>query len=102
VVGHRTAGYASGHRISAGPCGVGLRRSPHHAYLFANRLANRMKVLVHDGIGVWLAARRLNSGKFVWPRDAASTAALTRAQLDALVLGLPWQRLADGGVITVV
>ena len=75
---------------------------PHHAYLFANRRANRMKVLVHDGIGVWLAARRLNSGKFVWPRDAASTAALTRAQFDALVLGLPWQRLADGGVITVV
>ena len=32
---------------------------PHHAYLFANRRANRMKVLVHDGIGVWLAARRL-------------------------------------------
>src|SRR3989344_1909428 len=25
---------------------------PHHAYLFANRRANRMKVLVHDGIGV--------------------------------------------------
>ena len=22
---------------------------PHHAYLFANRRANRMKVLVHDG-----------------------------------------------------
>ena len=32
---------------------------PHHAYLFANRRANRMKVLVHNGIGVWLAARRL-------------------------------------------
>jgi transposase len=31
---------------------------PHHAYLFANRRANRMKVLVHDGIGIWLAARR--------------------------------------------
>ena len=33
---------------------------PHCAYLFANRRATRMKVLVHDGIGVWLAARRLN------------------------------------------
>jgi len=43
---------------------------PHHAYLFANRRANRMKVLVHDGIGVWLAARRLNSGKFAWPQRA--------------------------------
>jgi transposase len=39
---------------------------PHHAYLFANQRATRMKVLVHDGVGVWLAARRLNTGKFAW------------------------------------
>ena len=75
---------------------------PHHAYLFANRRANRMKVLVHDGIGVWLAARRLNQGKFIWPKDAGATLTLTRAQLDALVLGLPWQRIGEAGVITVL
>jgi len=75
---------------------------PHHAYLFANRRANRMKVLVHDGIGVWLAARRLNSGKFVWPKDAGTVMTLTRAQLDALVLGLPWQRIGEAGIITVL
>jgi transposase len=75
---------------------------PHHAYLFANRRANRMKVLVHDGIGVWLAARRLNSGRFVWPKDAGATLTLTRAQLDILVLGLPWQRIGEAGVITVL
>lgn len=74
---------------------------PHHAYLFANRRANRMKVLVHDGIGVWLAARRLHSGKFIWPSDG-STLTLSRAQLDALVLGLPWQRIGEAGVITVL
>lgn len=73
---------------------------PHHAYLFANRRANRMKVLVHDGIGVWLAARRLNQGRFVWPTEGSTKVALTRAQLDALVLGLPWQRVGDGGIIT--
>lgn len=59
---------------------------PHHAYLFANRRANRMKVLVHDGIGVWLAARRLNSGKFAWPKNVDGTLALSRPQFDALVL----------------
>lgn len=75
---------------------------PHHAYLFANRRANRMKVLVHDGIGVWLAARRLDSGKFVWPQAGAVTAKLTRAQFDALVLGLPWQRVGEAGVIRVL
>ena len=75
---------------------------PHHAYLFANRRVNRMKVLVHDGIGVWLAARRLNQGKFVWPKDVAGTLTLTRGQLDALVLGLPWQRIGEASIITLL
>ncbi len=75
---------------------------PHHAYLFANRRANRMKVLVHDGLGIWLAARRLHQGKFVWPKDAGSTLSLSRPQLDALVLGLPWQRIGQTGIISVL
>lgn len=75
---------------------------PHHAYLLANRRANRMKVLVHDGIGVWLVARRLNSGKFVWPKDAGGTLSVSRAQFDVLVLGLPWQRMGEAGVITLL
>ncbi len=85
---------------------------PHTAYLFANRRANRMKVLVHDGIGIWLAARRLHQGHFVWPQTNSASAAsapgganrmsLSRAQLDALVLGLPWSRIGEGGIISVV
>ena len=75
---------------------------PHHAYLFANKRANRIKVLVHDGIGVWLAARRLHQGKFVWPAPVDAHWQLEPAQLNALVLGLPWQRMGDAGIITVV
>jgi len=75
---------------------------PHHAYLFANRRANRIKVLVHDGIGVWLAARRLNQGRFTWPADVAVSVTLTRAQFDALVLGLPWKHVGDAGIITLL
>lgn len=71
---------------------------PHQAYLFANRSATRMKVLVHDGLGIWLAARRLNQGRFIWP-NGKTTATLTRQQFDALILGLPWERLSDGGII---
>jgi hypothetical protein len=33
---------------------------PHHAYSFTNRRVNRIKVLVHDGFGPWLAMRRLH------------------------------------------
>lgn len=76
---------------------------PHQAYLFANRRATRMKVLVHDGIGIWLAARRLNQGHFVWPApNTTGRLSLSRTQLDALVLGLPWARIGEGGIISVV
>lgn len=75
---------------------------PHHAYLFANRRANRMKVLVHDGVGVWLAARRLHRGKFIWPHHVEGTLSLSRVQLDALVLGLPWQMMGEAGIIRVL
>ncbi|WP_122490943.1 IS66 family insertion sequence element accessory protein TnpB [Pseudomonas viridiflava] len=76
---------------------------PHCAYLFANRRANRMKVLVHDGIGVWLAARRLNQGKFQWPGiRQGSELELDTEQLQALVLGLPWPRVGAGGAITIL
>lgn len=72
---------------------------PHHAYLFANRRATRVKVLVHDGIGVWLAARRLNQGRFTWPSPTSPDVALTAQQLQALVIGLPWHRIGPGGTI---
>lgn len=81
---------------------------PHTAYLFANRRANRMKVLVHDGIGIWLAARRLHQGHFTCVAPNAGTTgnslslSLSRAQLDALLLGLPWSGIGEGGIITVV
>jgi transposase len=75
----------------------------HHGYLFANARATRIKLLVHDGFGVWCAARRLNAGRFAWPREvgaAASPMTLTQQQFDALVLGLPWQRLTQMQAIT--
>ena len=75
---------------------------PHHAYLFANRRGNRLKVLVHDGVGIWLAARRLHQGRFTWPRAGTADVALSDEQLQTLVIGLPWQRIGPGGVIDVL
>ena len=75
----------------------------HHGYLFANARTTRIKLLVHDGFGVWCAARRLNEGRFIWPRQAlagAAPMALSQAQFDALALGLPWQRLEQMKVIS--
>lgn len=78
----------------------------HHGYLFANARATRIKLLVHDGFGVWCASRRLNEGSFVWPKqgadrvDHAEPVSLSQAQFDALVIGLPWTRLEHMRVIT--
>ena len=76
---------------------------PHHAYVFANRRADRLKVLVYDGVGLWLCTRRLQSGGFAWPQHAGQVQAISRAQLDALVAGLPWQRVGmPVGPITMI
>ena len=75
----------------------------HHGYLFANARSTRIKLLVHDGFGVWCAARRLNKGSFEWPSGPAVGTApipLTLDQFNALVLGLPWQRLEQLRCIT--
>lgn len=75
----------------------------HHGYLFANARGNRIKLLLHDGFGMWCASRRLNQGGFEWPRggaDMATSFTLTKQQFDALVLGLPWSRLEQMQSIT--
>lgn len=76
--------------------GFALGAQAHHAYVFANRRADRLKVLVYDGSGLWLCTRRLQEGSFAWPCDPTSgSMALTHEQLDWLVAGLPWQRLSQ-------
>ena len=75
----------------------------HHAYLFINKRANRMKVLVHDGFGLWLCARRLYEGSFI--RAAARCErgiALSHEQLQAIVVGLPWERLDERAKIRII
>jgi transposase len=73
---------------------------PHCAYLFANKRANRMKILLCDGFGVWLLARRLHRGRFVWSAlRSGDPVVLDELQLQALVSGLPWQYAAADFVI---
>ena len=74
--------------------GFAAGAQPHHAYVFANRRADRLKVLVYDGVGMWLCTRRLQAGGFAWPTQAGGSMTLSAAQFDWLVAGLPWQRLS--------
>lgn len=75
----------------------------HHAYLFTNKRANRLKVLVHDGFGLWLATRRLHQGSFIWAREwQGPQVMLHPEQLKALVVGLPWQQVGEHNPITIL
>jgi transposase len=72
----------------------------HTAYVFANKGANRLKVLVYDGAGLWLCSRRLQTGRFVWPRDEAGALHISQEQLAWLSCGAPWQHVAAAQAIT--
>lgn len=46
-------------------------------FVFRNRRATALKVLVYDGQGFWLAQKRLSKGRFRWWPTQATTAAST-------------------------
>ncbi len=72
---------------------------PHTAYAFTNPRANRMKVLIHDGFGLWLCTRRLHQGSLHWPRGEQAQISLDAPQWQALTVGLPWRKLGpDMGI----
>jgi len=38
-----------------------------HVFLFANARRNRLKLLVYDGSGLWVCAKKMDGGRFRWP-----------------------------------
>jgi transposase len=62
-------------------------------YVFRAKRADRVKLLYWDGSGVCLFAKRLEEGKFRWPRIEDGVMRLSPAQLSALIEGLDWSRV---------
>lgn len=61
-------------------------------YVFRGRRGDRVKILWWDGDGLCLFAKRLERGRFVWPRATDGTVNLTAAQLSMLLEGIDWRR----------
>jgi transposase len=63
-----------------------------HVFVFRGRRGDLIKVLWFDGDGLCLFAKRLERGRFVWPKADSGTVSLTRAQLSMLCEGIDWRR----------
>ena len=63
-----------------------------HVFVFRGRRGDLIKVLWFDGDGLCLFAKRLERGRFVWPKADSGTVLLTRAQLSMLCEGIDWRR----------
>ena len=70
-------------------------------FLFRGKRGDRLKALVWDGSGLCVYAKRLERGKFVWPRAHEGALCLSAAQMAMLVEGLNWkQAIVHDAVIT--
>jgi transposase len=71
-----------------------LEKSPMsgQVFIFRGRRGDLVKLIWFDGDGLCLFCKRLERGKFVWPRATEGVVSLTRAQLSMLLEGIDWRR----------
>ena len=71
-----------------------LEQQPYsgHVFVFRGRRGDIIKCLWFDGDGLCLFAKRLERGRFIWPKADSGTVSLSRAQLSMLLEGIDWRR----------
>ena len=81
-----------------------LREDPFSGTIFVFRAkrADRVKLIVWDGTGLCMFAKRLEQGSFRWPPVIDGTMRLTPSQLAALIEGMDWTRVRELEVRTPV
>ncbi|HQT65626.1 MAG: transposase [Acidocella sp. 21-58-7] len=70
-----------------------LNLDPHNGalYAFRGKRGDLVKILWWDGQGLCLFCKRLERGKFLWPRTQDGSVLLTMAQLSMLLEGIDWR-----------
>ena len=62
-------------------------------FVFRSKRMDRVKLLYWDGTGLCLLSKRLEDGRFRWPRLQDGVMRLSPGQLAALLEGLDWRRV---------
>ena len=65
-----------------------------HVFLFSNARRNRLRLLVFDGSGLWVCAKRLERGHFGWPQSGVGQTkiVLSHEELAMLLGGIDLQQ----------
>jgi transposase len=59
-------------------------------FIFTNKARTRIKILHFDGTGLWVSCKRLEAGKFSWPKATEANQRKLKLHTEAL------QLLVDG------
>ena len=62
-----------------------------HVFALRGRRGDLIKLLWFDGDGLCLFAKRLDRGRFIWPKVESGTVSLSGAQLSMLLEGIDWR-----------
>ena len=66
--------------------------------IFRSRRGDRLKLFTWDGTGLVMTYKRLEQGRFAWPRIEDGVMRLTKGQFEALFEGLDWRRVKPRAV----
>jgi len=94
----------------AGICRQAMGADPFSGgvFVFRNRRATAVKILMYDGQGFWLCQKRLSKGSFTWwpDKNSSGISALAVHELqmlmwngnpDSVDVAPPWRKLAAVG-----
>ena len=66
-----------------------------HLFVFCNRAKNRLKVLFWDGTGLWVCAKRVETGRVDWPAEGQPIKEQTTHQLSLILNGMVLDEVSE-------